>query len=129
MRIVFADGNNDIDQNAQYVNFSNREVTPTRYTDDSSFQELGPFSSVRWMIGNLRMIDFYAMVSLRYVKLTYEFLSSFHYITPFAEGRLTITAKFRMFHRSFVMNRNEIIDLLHFPHGEGWICESPLDSE
>lgn len=85
MGIFFAEGNEGENQNACYVRLFNHVVTPTRYADDSALRELGLFSSVRWMLGNLGMIDICAMDSPTYVRLTYEFLSSFHYTTPFAE--------------------------------------------
>lgn len=34
---------------------------------------------------------------------------------------------FRMFNREYQYNQNAIAELLHFPYGEGSVCETPLD--
>lgn len=37
--------------------------------------------------------------------------------------------RFRMFNREYQYNENDIADMLHFSHGEGDACETPLDTE
>lgn len=34
-----------------------------------------------------------------------------------------------MFNVSYEFIQDQITDLLHFPHGEGWACEGPLESD
>ncbi|KAI5421888.1 hypothetical protein KIW84_045365 [Lathyrus oleraceus] len=57
-----------------------------------------------------------------YIRLTYEFLSSFQYTTPIGGSRTTGTAHFRMFNRSYAINQDQLADLLSFPHGDKFAC-------
>ena len=75
------------------------------------------------------MSYFCAMASPTYVRLTYEFLSSFYYSTQSNVAHISGTVKLRMFNVSYKFSQDQITDLLHFPHGEGWVCEGPLESD
>lgn len=70
MGIEFAEGMEGENQRARYAKLFNREVTPTRYPYETALYDLGLYNSVRWMLGNLRMSDFCAMISPTYVRLT-----------------------------------------------------------
>lgn len=39
------------------------------------------------------------------------------------------TVSFIMFNREYQYNQDDIADMLHFPHGGGVVCETPLDAE
>lgn len=77
------------------------------------------------MLDRLSLKNLYAHRDLTYASLTFEFLSSLVYTTNSWTSSIIGTAKFRMCIR---FNFNQIADLLQFPHGEGVICETPLDT-
>lgn len=110
MGIVFPDEIDGENQNTRYVRLFNREVTPTSYADDTTLRELGLYSSVRWMLGNLGMADIFSMSNPTYVRPTYEFPSSFQYATPFGGSHIYGIAKFRMFDTSYVMSQDQITE-------------------
>lgn len=75
------------------------------------------------------MSDLCAMSSPMYVRLTYEFLSSFYYSIQPSATRVSGIVKFRMFNVNYEFSQDQIVDLLHFPHEEGWACEGSLESD
>lgn len=81
------------------------------------------------MIDRLSLTHFYARRDPTYVSLTLEFLSSLAYTTQSWTANTIGTVKFCMFKKEYEFNLNQMANLLHFPHGEGVYCETPLDTD
>lgn len=79
------------------------------------------------MLNNLGMSHFLTLTSPTFIRLTYEFLSSFRYTTPIRGSRTTDTAHFRMFNRTYAINQDQLTDLLSFLHGDDFACQHPLE--
>lgn len=63
-----------------------------------------------------------------YENLTREFLSSLMFsIRPNTVGTVG-TIKFHMFNVEYEFTNHQLAGLLGFPHGEGVLCEAPLDN-
>lgn len=80
------------------------------------------------MLDRLSLTHFYAHRDPTYVSLTLEFLSSLAYTIQSWTANTVGTIKFYMFNREYEFNLNQMTDLLQFPHIEGVICETPLDT-
>lgn len=129
MRIAFSEGIDRENQRSRYHKLFKRDVLATRYPDDVSLRDLGLFDSVHWMLYNLGMSHFLTLTSPTFIRLTYEFLSSFRYTTPIGGSRTTGTAHFRMFSRNHAINQDQPADLLSFPLGYEFACQHPLERE
>lgn len=79
------------------------------------------------MLDRVGLTHFYERKDPTYVRLTLEFLSSLSYTTHLISSNSTGSVSFRMFHKEYTYDQNAITDMLHFPYGEGVICETPLD--
>lgn len=77
MGIEFAEGIDGENQRSKYHKLFKRDVLAMRYPDDVALRALGLFNSVRWMLNNLGMSHFFSLTGPTYIRLTYEFLSSF----------------------------------------------------
>ncbi|KAI5413818.1 hypothetical protein KIW84_058096 [Lathyrus oleraceus] len=64
-----------------------------------------------------------------FIRLTYEFLSSFRYTILIGGSRTTDTAYFRMFNRTYAINQDQLDDLLSSPRGDDFACQHPLESD
>ncbi|KAI5400174.1 hypothetical protein KIW84_065195 [Lathyrus oleraceus] len=96
MGIAFADGIDGENQRRRYHKLFKRDILATRYPDNVALRDLGLSDSVHWMLNNLGMSQFLTLTSPTYIRLTYEFLSSFGYTTPIGGSRTTDTAHFRI---------------------------------
>lgn len=104
--IEFVEGIDGKNKRSRYHKLFKRDILATRYPDDASLRALGLFDSVRWMLNNLGMSHFFSLTSPTYIRLTYEFLSSFCYTTPLGGSLTTNTAYFRMFNRNYSINQD-----------------------
>ncbi|KAI5387281.1 hypothetical protein KIW84_073426 [Lathyrus oleraceus] len=129
MGIEFSEGIDGENQRRRYHKLFKRNILATRYPDDDTLHALGFFDSVSWMLNKLGVSHFCFLTSLTYIRLTYEFLSSFRYTTPIGGSRTTDTAQFRMFNRKYSINQDQLADLLSFHHGDEFTCQHPLEIE
>ncbi|KAI5439610.1 hypothetical protein KIW84_025118 [Lathyrus oleraceus] len=81
------------------------------------------------MLNNLGMSQFFSLTNPTYIRLTYEFLSSFRYTTPIGGLRTTVTVDFRMFNRSYDISQNQRAELFSFPYGDEYAFQHPLERE
>lgn len=58
--IVFRDGRDSEKQKKKYEALMNREISPTRYANDSCLRTLGLYANVYWMLGRLGLTYSYA---------------------------------------------------------------------
>ncbi|KAI5430277.1 hypothetical protein KIW84_034746 [Lathyrus oleraceus] len=128
-RIEFAEGIDRENQRNIYDKIFKRGILATRYHDDASLCALGLFDSVCWMLNNLGMSHIRSLISPTYIRLTYEFLSSFRYATPIGGSRTTDAAHFRMFNRNDSINQDQLSGLLLFHHGDEFSFRHPLENE
>ena len=75
------------------------------------------------------MHDIFARREPTYERLTKEFLSSLIYTVSPNTASTIGTVKFRMFNVEYEYTTDALAELLDMPHGEGFICETPLDSD
>lgn len=127
--VVFREGRDGRKQQKHYEALLTQDIVPTRYASDSCLHNLGLYDSVYWMVDRLSLTHFYARKDPTYVSLTLEFLSSLVYTTNSWTSSTVGTTKFHMFNRAYEFSFNQMADLLQFPHGEGVICETPLDTD
>ncbi|KAI5413828.1 hypothetical protein KIW84_058103 [Lathyrus oleraceus] len=99
MGIVFVEGIDGENQRSRYHKLFKRDVLATRYPDNDALRDLGLSNSVHWMLNNL------------------------------GGSRTTGTAYFRMFNRTYAINKDQLADLLSFPHGDDFACQHPLESD
>lgn len=112
MGIVFGEGIEGEAQRTKYAKLFNCEVTPTRYVDEPVLHNLGLIGSVNWMLRNLGMSHLCTLPSRTYVRLNYEFLSSFSYQMLVGYQRTICTVKFRMFNRNYEFIQDHLDGLL-----------------
>lgn len=129
MNIIFREGENGERQRSRYIKLFNCLIIPTRYVDESCLRSLCLLSSVHWMLSKLEITHFYSLSDPTSVKLTLEILSYFIYYTPMVSRNTVGTMKFTMFNKEYKFSQDHIVDLLHFPHGDGIACEGPLEGE
>ncbi|KAI5428537.1 hypothetical protein KIW84_033501 [Lathyrus oleraceus] len=129
MEIAFAEGIDGENQRRRYHKLFKRDVLATRYPDNAALRDLGLSDNVHWMLNNLGMSHFLTLTSPTYIRLTYEFLSSFRYTTPIGGFRTTDIVHFRMFNRSYAINQDQLADLLLFPRGDEFACQHTLERE
>ena len=107
----------------------NREILPTRYVDENCLYTLGIYHSIFHLLDNLGLHNFFSNKEPTYERLTIEFLSSLIYIVNPNTASTVGTVRFRMFAVEYEFSTDELASLLGIPHGDGAICEAPLDSE
>lgn len=100
-----------------------------RYPDNATLRDLGLSYSVNWMLNNLVMSRFYSLTFPIYIRLTYEFLSSFRYATPVGGSCTICTIYFRMFNRDYTFSQDHMANIFSFPHGYEYTCQTPIESE
>lgn len=91
-------------QKSSYHKLFKRNVLATRYLDNATLRDLGLFDNVNSMLSNLGIPYFHSLTSPTYIRLTYEFLSSFRYATPVGGSRTTCNVYFRMFNRDYLFS-------------------------
>lgn len=128
-RVVFREGRDGRKQQKHYEALLNWDIILIRYVDDSCLLSLGLYDNVYWMLDRLSFTHFYARRDPTYVSLTLEFLSSLAYTTQHWTASIVGTVKTLMFNKEYEFNLVQMDDLLHFPHIEGVICETPLDTD
>lgn len=79
------------------------------------------------MLDRVGLTHFYEQKDPTYVRLALEFLSPLLYTTHFMAASSARSVSFRMFHKEYTYDHNVITDMLHFPYGEGVVCETPLN--
>lgn len=117
----------DAKQHKHYETLFNRSIAPTRYCDDTCLHSLGLYNSVKWMLDMVGLTHFYERKGPTYVRLTLEVLSFLSYTTHLMTANSVRSISFRMFYKEYTYDQNAIADMLHFPYGEGVVCETPLD--
>ena len=75
------------------------------------------------------MHDIFTRKEPTFERLTREFLSSLIYLVHPDTASTVGTVKFRLFNVEYEYSTDELAALLGIPHGDGAICETPLDSE
>lgn len=126
--VVFHEGRDGRKQEKHYEALLTWDIVPTRYADDSCLRSLRLYDSVYQMLDRLSLTNFYACRDPTYVSLTLDFLKSLVYTINSWTISPIDTVKFRMFNKEYEFILNQMDDLLQFPHGEGVICEIPLDT-
>ena len=129
MGITFTKGIICENQRSSYHKLFKRNTLATRYPDNTTLRDLGLIDNVNLMLSNLGMSYFCSLISPTYIRLTYEFLSSFRYATPVGGSRTTNTIYFRMFNRDYTFSQDHMANIFSFPHGDEYIYQAPLESE
>ena len=106
-----------------------RDIVSTRYVDKDCLYALGLYHSVSDMLDTLGLHDIFARKEPTFERLTREFLSSLIYIVSPNTASTVGTVKFRMFNVEYEYTTDELAAMLGIPHGDGAICEAPLDSD
>lgn len=114
----------DYTQNSSTSNEDDEFVKCHKY-----LHSLGLYNSVKWMLDRVGLTNFYERKDPIYVRLTLVFLSSLSYTTHLMTSSFVGSVRFIMFHKEYTNDQNAIADLLHFPYGEGVVCETPLDTD
>ena len=129
MGITFVEGVVGENQRSRYHKLFKRNVIATRYPDNATLCDLGLIDNISWMLSNLGMSYFCSLTSCTYIRLTYEFLSSFRYVTPVGGSRTIYTIYFRMFNRDYTFSQDHMTNIFSLPHGDEYTCQAPLKSE
>ncbi|KAI5413961.1 hypothetical protein KIW84_058203 [Lathyrus oleraceus] len=126
MGVAFAEENDGENQRSRYHKLFKRDILAMRYPDDASLHDLGLFDNVHWMLNNLGMSHLFSLTTHTYIRLTYEFLSSFRYTAPIGGSCTTGTAHFRMFSRNYDISQDQMANLFLFPRGDELITSIAL---
>ncbi|KAI5406548.1 hypothetical protein KIW84_053039 [Lathyrus oleraceus] len=129
MGITFVEGVVGENQRSSYHKLFKRNLLAIRYPDNATLRDLGIFDSVNWMLNNLDMSYFCSLTSPTYIRITYEFLSSFRYVTPVGGSRTIYTIYFRMFNRDYTFSQDHMANIFSFPHGDEYTFQAPLERE
>lgn len=89
MGITFVEGIVGENQRSNYHKLFKRNALATMYPDNATLRDLGLIDNVNWMLSNIGMSYFGSLTIPTYIRLTYEFLSSFRYATPVGGSRTT----------------------------------------
>ena len=106
-----------------------REIVSTRYVDEDCLYTLGLYHSFFHLDNILGLHDTFTRKEPTFERLTREFLSSLIYLVHPDTASTVSTVKFRQFNVEYEYSTDELAALLGIPHGDGAICETPLDSE
>lgn len=96
--------------------------------DNNCLYTLGIYHSVFHLLDLLGLHTIFVNREPTFERLTVEFLSSLIYIVSPNTASTVGIVKFRIFAVEYEYSTNKLAGLLEIPHGEGAICETPLDS-
>lgn len=106
-----------------------REIVSTRYVDEDCLYTLGLYHSFFHLADILGLHDIFTRKEPTFERITQEFLSSLIYLVHPDTASTVGMVKFRMFNVEYEYSTDELAALLGISHGDGSICETPLDSE
>jgi len=101
-------------QRTRFEKLSRRTITATRYADETCLRTLGLFDSVNWMFNQIGWGHFLTLRHPTYERITLEFLSSLTYTYAHRVRHGFGGTSFRLFGQDFLLNHNEIGNLLQF---------------
>lgn len=127
--IIFCEGKDGNRQRQRYQELLTQEVYSTRYIDDNCLYSLGIYHCVYYLLENLGLEHLFDHRENTYMNLTMEYLSSLIYNVSPNTTSTVCTVKFRMFNMEYAYITDQLEGLLGFPHGEGVLCETPLDTD
>ncbi|CAI8611263.1 unnamed protein product [Vicia faba] len=128
-RIIDHDGKSGSGQRKILEKLQTQEIASIRYIDTYCLYTLGIYHSVFHMLDTLGLHDIFARREPTYERLTKEFLCILIYTVSPNTASTIAMVKFRIFNVEDEYTTDVLAELLDMPHGKGFICETPLDSD
>lgn len=126
--IIFLKGRDGNRKRKKYQELLTREVFSTRYIDNNYLYSLAIYHCVYYLLENLSLLHMFNHRDNTYENLTREFMSSLMYVVRPNTTSTVGMVKFHVFNMEYEFTTDQLASLLGFPHGEGVLCEAPLDT-